>query len=138
MAGRFKALGIGHNFDDVGAPSLVKAYNGKPVLMAHPGKGTQRQGFSKVTRNRNYLEVRTRWWSLNAHRLELQASQRNAICFVEQPLPSFFQTTSGCALRCCPGAWGIFLRFGDCIRSTWTLARTFRTWPKRAWRGGLE
>jgi hypothetical protein len=93
MAGRFKALGIGHNFDDVGAPSLVKAYNGKPVLMAHPGKGTQRQGFSKVTRNRNYLEVRRRWWSLNANRLELQAalrkqaSQRDAICFAEQPQP---------------------------------------------------
>jgi len=35
----------------------VKAYNGKPVLMAHPGKHP-RQGFSAISfGNRNYMEV---------------------------------------------------------------------------------
>jgi hypothetical protein len=57
MNGRFKAIGLGHNFDEIGAPGFIKGYNGKPVLFSDPGRSGNRKGFSKIVRGLNYLEL---------------------------------------------------------------------------------
>jgi hypothetical protein len=41
LSGRFKAIGFGFNFDEAGAPSFIKSYNGKPVLFAAGGSKPQ-------------------------------------------------------------------------------------------------
>lgn len=56
LNGCFKTIGIGFNFKEVGAPSFVSQYNGKPVLMAATGKKNQRKGFTAMHRGANYLE----------------------------------------------------------------------------------
>ena len=57
LRGALKLIGYGRNFDEVGAPSFVKSYNGKPVLLAAGGLGGGRLGIGQVFRGPNYLEV---------------------------------------------------------------------------------
>jgi hypothetical protein len=56
LNGCLKAIGVGYNFKEVGAPSFVSQYNGKPVLMAAAGKKNQRSGFTEMYRQDNYIE----------------------------------------------------------------------------------
>ena len=58
LNGAFKAIGVGFNFKEAGAPPFVKSFNGKPVLMAHNGPKEKREGFVNIYRDENgkYLE----------------------------------------------------------------------------------
>jgi hypothetical protein len=58
LRGALKLMGFGRNFGEVGAPSFVQSYNGKPVLLAGGGlTAGSRLGFGQIYRGANYLEV---------------------------------------------------------------------------------
>jgi hypothetical protein len=57
LRGCMKLIGNGRNFAEVGAPSFVQSYNGKPVLLAGGGLGGNRLGISQIYRGANYLEI---------------------------------------------------------------------------------
>lgn len=57
LRGALKLIGFGRNFADLGAPSFVQSYNGKPVLLAGGGLTGSRLGFGQIYRGPNYLEV---------------------------------------------------------------------------------
>lgn len=54
VAGMFKTIGLGLNFEDIGAPGFIKSYNGKPTLFGKSG-----EGFGEFTRGdgNEYLEM---------------------------------------------------------------------------------
>jgi hypothetical protein len=57
LRGALKLIGFGRNFSELGAPSFVQNYNGKPVLLAGGGLTGNRLGFAQIYRGPNYLEV---------------------------------------------------------------------------------
>jgi hypothetical protein len=48
LRGALKLIGFGRNFAELGAPSFVQSYNGKPVLLAGGGLTGSRLGFGQV------------------------------------------------------------------------------------------
>ena len=56
LRGQLKAVASARNLAEIGAPGVIKNWNGKPVLMARSGFGG-RVGFAQLYRTANYLEI---------------------------------------------------------------------------------
>ena len=57
LRGQLKAVASARNLGDIGAPSVIKTWNGKPVLMAKSAVIGARPGFAQLYRTDTYLEV---------------------------------------------------------------------------------